>query len=264
MKKLGAAIIAFGIWSMSSSTLVWANCDVGDLTLDSHTTRLTYPNGKGPFPLVVLTHGGKVGRINKGFKNWINWYKKLGIASLYVDSFTWRSCRPVNWQEGEETRKRDFDTLLKIIPTIKNIDQRNIFFQGHSAGTSISIRAGTLQRDSETQIRVSGVINFYPATYTCQVSDLSEPKWTSEYITIIGELDEPANACWEQQGTPSVKIEGAYHAFDLGLRGSYQKTCRSYRSREFGEMEMCFQLNDTARDQARDEILKFLNRVLIT
>jgi hypothetical protein len=88
MKKLGAAIIAFGIWSMSSITLVWANCDVGDLTLSSHTTRLTYPNGKGPFPLIVLTHGGKVGRINKGFKNWINWYKKFGIASLYVDSFT--------------------------------------------------------------------------------------------------------------------------------------------------------------------------------
>jgi hypothetical protein len=66
-----------------------------------------------------------------------------------------------------------------------------------------------------------------------------------------------------QQGTPFVKIEGAYHAFDMGLRGRYQKTCRSYRSREFGEMEMCFQLNDRARDQARDKIRKFLNRVLI-
>ncbi|MEK9685265.1 MAG: hypothetical protein VW226_12010, partial [Rhodospirillaceae bacterium] len=106
--KLGAAIFAFCILSMSSSALVWASCDVGELTLDSGTTRLTYPDGKGPFPLVVLTHGGKVGRINKGFKNWINWYKKLGIASLYVDSFTWRSCRPFNWEEGEETRKKDF------------------------------------------------------------------------------------------------------------------------------------------------------------
>ena len=58
-----------------------------------------------------------------------------------------------------------------------------------------------------------------------------------------------------------LKVHITRSIWDCG--GSYQKTCRSYRSREFGEMEMCFQLNDTARDQARDEILKFLNRVLI-
>jgi acetyl esterase/lipase len=95
---------------------------------------LRVPEGKGPFPLAVIFHGGcwKAGIADRAYMAPLatRWQQK-GIATLNVD---YREVGDGGGWPGSFTDWTEVEDLLKDLASDKRIDMTRLTFVGHSAG----------------------------------------------------------------------------------------------------------------------------------
>jgi dienelactone hydrolase len=216
--------------------------------IKKHPNIITLPDGEGPFPLVIISHGGNRGGFLKGYQDWVLLYSKNGIATIFIDSIKSRGCPGERWEFGDRWRYEDLNHALDQIQHMPEFDQKNIFIQGHSAGTAMSLRAstGSVKKD------LAGAISFYPAVFACSAVGKNEDK--IPHLVIIGNKDEPALRCWNSTGKKFTKIQDAAHAFDTAMKSH----CRTDNYKDFGRMTMCLSYNKKARAEAESLALEFI------
>jgi dipeptidyl aminopeptidase/acylaminoacyl peptidase len=104
---------------------------------------LVTPNGKGPFPAVVITHGGTPHE-RSGYKSWARHFVRQGIAALIYD-------KRGSGRSTGETRSASMEDLaadavagVNLLRTLAEIDKKRIGVAGHSQGGWIAPLASTM------------------------------------------------------------------------------------------------------------------------
>lgn len=122
---------------------------------------LTLPDGKGPFPAVVLVAGSGAHDLdetvegNKPFRDIAVGLAKAGVASLRYDKRTFDHAQKVLANPDftiDDEVTHDALTALHLLAKQKQIDPRRVFVLGHSLGAQMAPRIA--QRDSQ----LAGVI----------------------------------------------------------------------------------------------------------
>ena len=113
---------------------------------------LTLPEGKGPFPLVVLVHGSgpndrdeAVGP-NRPFRDLAHGLAERGVAVLRYDKRT--RAHPMSFANGRFTvREETIDDALsavRLARTIPEVDSRRVVVAGHSLGGILAPRIAAM------------------------------------------------------------------------------------------------------------------------
>ena len=179
---------------------------------------LVKPEGKGPFPAVVLLHtcGSLLPHVTD---DWPNYLKSLGYVVLAVDSYTPRGYQrcsefPIasKWKTAQAA---DAYGALDYLAGLPYVDRNRIGLMGFSAG-AIAINDVIVPWG----IRKSGGLNFKAAIslygYCYRLSGYA--KDDIPLMQIAGELDTryaPSCVAVGKETPMEVHVlEGAYHAFD--------------------------------------------------
>lgn len=118
----------------------------GDVTLAG---TLILPEGKGPFPAVVVTHGGAPEhRGDAGYRGVGVSFARNGVAALVYDKRGIGRSTGGDWTATSiEEFARDALAGLAAIKGRPDVDPKRIGMSGHSQGGWIGPRAATLSRD---------------------------------------------------------------------------------------------------------------------
>lgn len=133
------------------SDIVYRHVDRTDLTLDAHV-----PNGAGPFPAVILVHGG----------GWVGGDKRQYITYIFQPltdaGFAWFS---INYRLAPRYRfPADTDDVEEAIRWVKNnassykVDPNRIALIGESAGGHLVSYVGANHRPEN---RIAAVVSMY-------------------------------------------------------------------------------------------------------
>lgn len=192
----------------------------------NYTAEFSTPEGTGPFPLVIISHGS--GGVHPGLTRWSNDFKKIGLATIIMDHYGprgWsRGKRPPKGEEATEWRATDLIDILKEVISNEQVDKAHIVLAGWSAGAALTM-SGLENEDLYTETGLSHSIKsgilFYPYMYACNVFDFTEIRFP--IIHIHGSEDETYEHCWKEnikemesdRHTLVSKIyDDAYHLFD--------------------------------------------------
>jgi len=193
------------------------------------TGRLRKPQGRGPFPAVVLLHGcGGVSpkRDHRWSERLVGW----GYATLQVDSLGPRGISSVCTYSGRESldiiqkRIRDAYDAKRYLEGLSFVDPARIAVMGWSHGAGIALQV--LYHGKEAPF--SAAAAFYPPCRS-PLTGLNAP-----LLIMAGEADDwtPASRCVSAmpkgQGATEVLLKvypGAHHGFDtpganFDVRGS--------------------------------------------
>jgi len=140
---------------------------VGGVTIPIY---LYKPDGKGPFPLIVLSHGSPRlpgGRLSYGPKT----LKEQALAFVasgaavavvirrgyggngkWVEGYKTDCSRP-NYHDAGLVSAQDIDAALKVLVKEPDIDRARVVLVGHSAGAFASVAAATREK-------ILGVVSF--------------------------------------------------------------------------------------------------------
>ena len=155
----------------------------GDISLSGS---LTLPNGKGPFPAVVLLGGSE--RLNRtGIYNWANAdaFVERGIAVFSFDSPGRGKSEGNRWGRTHKERTDDALAAIKAIAKRPDINEESIGLYGVSEGGVIAFRASSLSKSVAFGITISapavpystGVVNMDSKLKTlCMFSGLRGEK----------------------------------------------------------------------------------------
>ncbi len=214
---------------------------------------LTKPNGRGPFPAVVLLHsclGLPATRrsIAGEFAGW-------GYVALFVDDFTTRGIKETCAEDFSEGVSDAFGALL-YLSRLPFVDTKRIAAVGYSQGADTALEIASSRFVSAFEVpddvKFKVAAAFYPP---CE--NQANVKLEIPTLILIGELDDvtPAADCERlakaQPGDGSdvklVVYPGAYHLFDDpgfadGMRVS----------------GMWLKYDSDAAEQARSEMRDFL------
>ena len=180
---------------------------------------LAKPNGKGPFPAVVLLHS--CAGVHPHTNVWSDFLTARGYAVLTVDSFGSRelgrcpnSVHPINFARSEMVA--DAYGALDYLAAQPDIDANRVYVMGFSVGGfTINMLATrpSLSRDGRS---FKGAISLYaPCPY--------EERLTFPTMVVIGSLDgieaevRSCKVAIERKTSPDLEahiLEGVYHAFD--------------------------------------------------
>ena len=125
----------------------------GDVALSGS---LTLPNGKGPFPAIVLLGGSE--RLNRtGIYNWANAdaFVEQGIAVFSFDSPGRGKSEGNRWGRTHEERTDDALAAIKTIATRPDINEESIGLYGTSEGGVIAFRAASQSKSVAFAITIS-------------------------------------------------------------------------------------------------------------
>jgi dienelactone hydrolase len=206
------------------------NVATGDLSQSKDplvlSGELYFPEGKGPFPAVILAHGcGGIGNAEAG---WAPVLRQWGYATFVVDSFRGRSIREVctdaSLLSGNQ-RIPDAYGALKILATHPRIDARRVALMGFSHGGIVTVGSATAwARQHYLTPGTAGFrafLPFYPSCNTIypEVENLAGPMRIH-----TGVLDDwtPAAPCAQMverirkrgQDAAITLYPGAHHSFD--------------------------------------------------
>lgn len=195
---------------------------------------LHLPNGAGPFPLVMVMHGGTgPGELEKSD---VAQLLSIGYAAAVVDSFSGRGFKAGGGTGAGATirppvRVADAYSALNLLATHPQIDARRAVLFGRSHGGAAALAAATTW--AKTTFSPNGAsfkafLALYPPCSTAypELNALAGPM-----RLFLGEKDEltPAKACEVVAGRMreaaqdvSTRIyAGAHHAFDAPWPVSY-------------------------------------------
>lgn len=147
----------------------YARVEGESLRLDVHL-----PEGKGPFPVAILVHGGgwtagdKSGSNHPGDSADISpWFDLLQSAGFVSFSINYRLAPQFRWP----AQVVDLDTAIRWVKahaTEYHGDPARIVLFGHSAGGHLVMYAAT---QTDPALRVSAVVGFAPVTDLVADSD---------------------------------------------------------------------------------------------
>ena len=180
------------------------------------------PDGKGPFPAMVLVHG--CAGIRSNISMWGRWFKEKGYVTLAPDSFGPRGFSEIctdfkrvpQWERFE-----DVYGAANYLATLPYVDKASIGIMGFSNGAGTALDAVEeaklpLLGDSDQRFALS--IPLYPE---CR---WRTGPWYVPVMILIGEKDDwtLAESCKQREKSAvnhsqpfSVKVyEDARHAFD--------------------------------------------------
>jgi len=194
---------------------------VGGLLSDK-TGRLKLPEGKAPFPAVVILSG--CNGVKRATRVWAHRLTSWGYAALIVDSFTPRGLENV-CHRGRELpgpeRAKDALAAAAYLRTRPDIDPTRIGLLGYSHGgwSAITAARQSIVEASRTP-PFAAIVAYYP---NCPPG---APPLVSDLLILAGSADDwaPATRCTAlveryagaQAHMPVLKIyPGAPHSFDV-------------------------------------------------
>jgi uncharacterized protein len=215
-----------------------------DVTVETGTWKLpgtlTLPNGKGPFPAVVLVHGSgpedqdETIAGNKPFKDLAWGLASQNIAVLrYVKrtkQYGAQSAQPgVPFTVKEETVD-DAEAAVALLATRPEIDHSHIYVLGHSMGGMLAPRIAAADK------QVAGIIIFAGTAQPLEVVIVQQLK----YIAGLpgGNSDEmkkqieAAEQAKVEIESPSLKPDSTVSVLGAQIPGSYFLDLRDYRPAE--------------------------------
>ncbi len=187
------------------------------------TGKLMKPEGKGPFPAVILLHG--LERMDKDYDAWAERLVSWGYVTLQMDAFGPRGRASLS--DPPSKRAGDICAAESYLAAQAYVDPKRIGAMGWSRRGSVTL-AALCARDSSRQRKeypLRAVVAFYPYCFR-PLASLEFP-----LLILIGELDDfsPVAICVERMPQKKPRHEvilkvypGAYHGFDAeGLNTEY-------------------------------------------
>lgn len=210
-RLLSASLILF--LSACNTTVSFRTGDIGiqrGAPAEEVTGYFAKPDGKGPFPAVVLLHtcGGIRPHVSE---DWPSFLTRHGFATLTVDTFGSRGAGrcPEAKSLGRLPMWRDAYGALDYLANRHDIDGDRIAVMGFSLGANaVEMIASNGYKSGENRnfragIAVYGKCNFF------NVTSFPVPE-------IIGDQDKNSSNCPARRlsGVSIAILKGAYHAFD--------------------------------------------------
>ncbi len=236
---------------------------------EEYSAALMLPEGTGPFPAVVISHGAGgagIGYYDHWGKNVVKW----GFAAIVMDHYRPRGYPPgrgnkrASTKESFDWRRDDLISLLKMIKKDDRLDNSRVTLGGWSRGAGFvmhGISDPEVRKEAEFDAPIKSAILYYPQSTT--IFRNFEGKIDVPTIFITGDKDfiwwAPTHG-WknklDEYRSPDhpfiLKVyKGAYHAFDNPVYSS--KRCRT-----LGEGEHCMLYDEAAHKQSTGEIKAFL------
>jgi dienelactone hydrolase len=237
----------------------------------NYTAEFSTPEGTGPFPLVIISHGS--GGVHPGLTTWSNHFKKIGFATIIMNHYGPRGWskgkEPPKGQEATEWRANDLVDILKEVVSNELVDKTRIVLAGFSAGAALTMTGlenKSLYTETGLLHPIKAGILFYPYMYACDVFDFT--KISFPIIHLHGSKDETYEHCWkknikkmESDKHPLVSkiYAGAYHLFDAPHMK--KKKCRRVRAANdapYPSYELCIKFNQDAYSNSRSDLKDFL------
>jgi len=213
--------------------------------------KLTKPSGDGPFPAIVLLHGG--GGPREYYKAWIDRLRSWGFVTLMVNSYGPRGKSNYWTGQGELItpfrRALDAHGAKLYLAGLSYVDRDRVAVLGWSHGGMSTLEA---VHGSHQGGPFRAAIAFYP--YCKPMSKINAP-----LLVLIGEKDDwtPAYRCEKfilpEENEQEIVLKvypDAYHSFDQPF------SLRTYRGHKLGR-------NSSAASDAYDRVRAFLEKYLI-
>ena len=183
--------------------------------------RLTKPDGKGPFPAIILLHGS-IGS-DKHYDDWAERLASWGYVALLLDSFGPRS--QSSFSDPPSARAQDICYARFYLNQLPLVDRKRIGIIGWSQrGSSALATLCTRFSSYQKKYPLRAVVTFYPYCFRT-LAHLDFP-----LLILTGELDDtcPPALCMERipgkrPNEVILKVyPHAYHGFDVeGIDTSY-------------------------------------------
>ena len=238
---LGVMIVALVMGLSACQTSGTVTSIVTDKGEETFTSWLAKPEGEGPFPAIVLTHGcGGTERNTSHQTVWrgLNGHAALlnnyGYVTLIVDSFGARRITDGCQTGGKyySVQVSDAHAAFDHLASLPFVDASRIGFVGQSlgGGTALRLAMGSTVdlRAREGRGSYAALVAYYPWCEAAWAYALKRPA-----MILIGAKDDwtPASRCTAMNTLaetatfqPDLELEvypGAHHSFDLPMRGPY-------------------------------------------
>jgi len=184
--------------------------------------KLMKPEGKGPFPAVILLHG--LDQMDKHYDTWAERLASWGYVTLQMDGFGPRgkSCL----SDPPSQRAKDICSAKTYLAGLTYVDSKRVGTIGWSRRGSCTLAALCARFSSgQKEYPLRAVVTFYPYCFR-SLASLEFP-----LLILIGELDDfsPVATCMERMPQKKTLHEvilkvypGAYHGFDAeGVKTEY-------------------------------------------
>ena len=245
----------------------------------SYKADFYYPNGDGPFPVVIMSHGR--GGPSLTYHKKAEGATRSGRAAIVLDHYTNRGEYGNKFRkfpktvDGKKWREKDLVDLLETLKDKKKINRKKIILIGWSAGAGMVLPFISIPRKIKLQndVSIAGAILTYPYTYGCyeDFSSFSVPVLIN-YGKLDGNDGNPLSGyfCWKEKLSklkhnkfPVIfkEYEGAYHGYDLPFLKKHPKRCREVQYRD-GKGQSCMEFNERAFKKTIISNKKFINKVL--
>ncbi len=178
------------------------------------TGKLTKPEGKGPFPAVILLHG--LDEMDKHYDAWAERLASWGYVTLQMDDFGPRGKSSLS--DPPSKRAKDICSAKSYLAGLTYVDPKRVGAVGWSRrGSSTLAALCTRFSSSQKEYPLRAVVAFYPYCFR-SLANLEFP-----LLILIGELDDlsPVATCRERMPKKKTRHEvilkvypGAYHGFD--------------------------------------------------
>jgi len=219
-ERLAALLLCLALAACQSTSISFPNARLEGYYAGKVETvhgLLSRPQGKGPFPAVVLLHscGGFTSHVTH---DWPSYFAEIGYVALSVDTFGSRGyqrCRNPYWG-ARDTFVKDAYGALEYLAAQPFVDKERVAAMGFSLGTN-HINGGLIR----SRVRAAGELDFKAAIglYGHCTEIGPYPKGSIPLLQIGAEHD-PAHApgCAALgKARPEIEVHilpGAYHAFD--------------------------------------------------
>jgi dienelactone hydrolase len=186
------------------------------------TGYLFKPEGKGPFPAVLLMHG--CGGLNVSYEQWAERLVREGYAVFMVDSLSGGRFSNLCTGGRPTPDERAYDAIAarRYLESQSFINSRKIALIGFSHGAVTALHTATNEQLFGDGKEFQAIVAFYPY---CRIPGNNAAKLLSPLMILIGEKDDwcPARHCLEyrnyfQNSFPEMSLKiypGAYHGFDF-------------------------------------------------
>jgi dienelactone hydrolase len=257
---LGATLLVFAsqtlVQAASRSEVSFLNAKLMyNFKQEKISAILSKPEGKGPFPAMVLLHtcAGMEAHVSH---DWPKYLSSQGYVTLSADSFGSRNIDNCDGQSRNLLKRalqeitRDAYGALQYLSSLPYVDQKKIGVMGFSLGAYV-INMNLIAPKVQRMVRFTFGNNFRAGIgFYGKCKSLKRIRAIPfSLIQIVGSEDVHAEDCADlnHQSVKVYIIEGAHHRFDGYTSGSARNSSGSNSV-----------YSEQARDQSREITLNFL------